>query len=432
MSRAAETVRKLAPGGAWFDIYESGGESFSIRYANSRFHSVTLKENSGTGVRINLNGKTGFSYSNSPGGIETAAALAVENSKYGDTESFQLPGPCAAAFEPYNSSGPGREQAQLMTEAEELISAIRTGYPAVSVDVSVSRAEGISRLTNSSGFDSSYRNSVFSASSGVTMVMADDSKLDVYESFASIKRQPLKRMGERLLQYLEWGSRTHQCRGGSLPVIFTPRAFSQLLSVLLSGLNGKPVHRGISPFAGRLGEQLFSERFSLINNPLLPESPYSYPFDDEGVPASAFPLIEKGVVKNFYVDLKHAALLNIKPTGGASRGYSSLPGPSLSNLSVQPGSSPLADMMKETPYGILADRFIGFGQTNTLEGEFTANMGLAFCVENGEVTGRVKNAMISGNVFELLKGESVFSIETETTGSMILPWVLFPSVAVAV
>ena len=54
---------------------------------------------------------------------------------------------------------------------------------------------------------------------------------------------------------------------------------------------------------------------------------------------------------------------------------------------------------------------------------------MAYLVENGEITGRVKDCMITDKLFSLLAGDFVLSSETETVGSSILPWLLFPEVS---
>jgi PmbA protein len=51
----------------------------------------------------------------------------------------------------------------------------------------------------------------------------------------------------------------------------------------------------------------------------------------------------------------------------------------------------------------LVDQVIGLGQGNTLAGEFSNNVSVGFLVRGGEIVGRVKNTMVAGNVYDLLK-----------------------------
>ena len=208
----------------------------------------------------------------------------------------------------------------------------------------------------------------------------------------------------------------------------SPRAFSRLLGIIASGLDARSVFKGISPFEGRRGEKLFSEKLTIVDDPLVDGSPYSFPFDDEGITARTKNLIAEGTVENFITALKHAERLNIEAMGNASRSYSSLPSPAFSSVIVAPGDTPLADLLKTMPQAILVESFIGLGQSNTLTGEFSANLDLAYMVKKGETVGRVKDCMVKGNLFELLKGDIIISEERELLGSSLVPHLLIPAV----
>ena len=200
------------------------------------------------------------------------------------------------------------------------------------------------------------------------------------------------------------------------------------MGIVASGLNAKAVWKGISPFADKKDTIMFNETFSLYDDPLLDGSPYSYPFDDEGVTAARKTLIDRGKIVNFVTDLKHAQKLNIPALGNGSRGYSSLPAPSFSNTSIDAGRQGVGEIIKSITRGILVDQFIGLGQSNTLTGDFSANLDLAFLIENGEITGRVKDCMIADNLFKLLEGEVIMSLEREQNGSSLMPYMLFPGI----
>jgi predicted Zn-dependent protease len=86
-----QVVNKLSANTGWFDIIEISGVSTPIQFRNNRLHSVTEYQNSGFGVRVSINGKTGFSYTNDASGLMEAADRAEATSKFGDIEDFELP-----------------------------------------------------------------------------------------------------------------------------------------------------------------------------------------------------------------------------------------------------------------------------------------------------------------------------------------------------
>jgi len=95
---------------------------------------------------------------------------------------------------------------------------------------------------------------------------------------------------------------------------------------------------------------------------------------------------------------------------------------------VDGGARRLDSLLAEARGGLLVDQFIGLGQSNTLTGEFKANLDLAYALENGATAGRVKDCMLVGNLFELLASGPVFSRERILYGSTLAPFVLFPAV----
>ena len=70
-------------------------------------------------------------------------------------------------------------------------------------------------------------------------------------------------------------------------------------------------------------------------------------------------------------------------------------------------------MIKNTAQGLLVEDFLGIGQGNPINGEFSVNVSLGYKIENGKIIGRVKDIMLAGNVFEALKDITAISRERE-------------------
>ena len=47
--------------------------------------------------------------------------------------------------------------------------------------------------------------------------------------------------------------------------------------------------------------------------------------------------------------------------------------------------------------------YLGLGQGNPINGEFSVNLFLGYKIENGKLVGRVKDVMLAGNAFDALK-----------------------------
>jgi PmbA protein len=215
-------------------------------------------------------------------------------------------------------------------------------------------------------------------------------------------------------------------------VIFLPSGVgSALISPFIAAFNGKTVFEGASPVGHRSGEKVFDASFSLYDDPTLPFRPSSRPFDDEGVPSQRTPLVEFGVVKSFLYDLQTAGLAGRTSTGSAARGRG-LPSPSPSAFVISPGKTTFEEMVVNIKEGLVVEELMGAEQGNVLGGDFSGNVLLGYKVENGKIVGRVKNTMVSGNIYQLLNKVAAIGSDSRWVGSFLsTPSLFFPSVSVA-
>ena len=400
----------------------------TISFKNNRIYSILNKQNSGFGVRVNIDDKTGFSYSNDTKKLEETINNAIELSPYGETEKFKLP---ANSTEKFKSDDHGSELFNTESEIEKGKNAIDTllkDFPDANIDIGISKSIGTMRLLNSKNFDQSYSSAHYSASISATQILKDGSKVDIWESKSVKDVEEFNDIILRLKEKMTNALNTTKLESGKIPIILTPKALGRVIGIVLTGLNGRSVYKNISPFKDKIGKSIFHKNLTITDDPTLTSSPFSFPFDDEGVKAQKKTVIQNGAIKAFITDLKNAERLNMEATGNGSRGFSSLPSPSFSNVIIQEGNESYKEMIKGLKKGILIDQFIGLGQSNTLTGDFSAALDLAYLVENGEIVGRVKDCMISDNLFNLFKEEIIMSKEVISSGSITAPYILLPSV----
>jgi len=413
----------------WFDLIETSSETMPLQFKNNKFYSIKQKQNHGFGLRINIDDKIGFSYTNNMNSLDQTLSKAIALSKFGEKETFTLIKDDCNYFEPYSEKIKDINLESEVVNIEKIISEITTVFPTALVNFSIGTSFGYERIVNSLGFDNSFRNSYFSASLSVSDVINGEEKISLWDGVSSIYQVEYKQLQNKIIKMLTLAQEKKELQSGRVPVIFTPKAFANLISILLSGLNGKSVYKGVSPFEKKMHEKIFSENFTVMDDPLLKDSPHSFPFDDEGVVAKRKSLINRGVVENFIVDLKYANKLSINPTGNGTRGYAGLPYPSFSNIVIAQGNFSSDELINDISEGILVDQFIGLGQSNTLTGDFSANLDLAYFIKNGKILGRIKDSMISDNIFRLLSHSVEFSNNRESVGSILSPYVFCKDVA---
>jgi PmbA protein len=94
---------------------------------------------------------------------------------------------------------------------------------------------------------------------------------------------------------------------------------------------------------------------------------------------------------------------------------------------------PYNAILKDVREGIVAEQLMGVGQNNPFNGDFSFNLHLGYKIENGEIVGRVKDTMVAGNAFEILKnGISEISKETEwVENSFKCPYVMLEGMTIS-
>ncbi|MDD4874150.1 MAG: metallopeptidase TldD-related protein, partial [Dehalococcoidales bacterium] len=232
---------------------------------------------------------------------------------------------------------------------------------------------------------------------------------------------------------LEWAKEQAEAPDKALPVIFTPNGVaSSLIAPLVSAFNVKTVLEGASPIGNSLGKSVFDSKFRLLDDTTVNYCPGSRPFDDEGVASRRTTLVENGVPSSFYYDLQTAALANTHSTGNGERHGGGLPFPSAGVFVIKPGETSVTDMLADIKEGLVIEYLMGAEQGNVLGGDFAGNVLLGYKIENGKITGRVKNTMVSGNIYQLLKDIAAIGNDSKWIGgSFNTPSFYFPSVSIS-
>ena len=160
------------------------------------------------------------------------------------------------------------------------------------------------------------------------------------------------------------------------------------------------MYRRQSFLVDKVGQQIGSPLITIIDDATMVEGVASRPFDDEGVRSAGVTVVEGGVLKQYICDSYSARRLNLRPTGHASRGYTSIPSVGSSNLYVKNGDTSRADIIKSVKSGLYLSSMFGSGM-NSVTGDFSQGA-TGFWIENGELTYPVQEITIAGNVMKAL------------------------------
>ena len=148
-----------------------------------------------------------------------------------------------------------------------------------------------------------------------------------------------------------------------------------------------------------MGKKIFSDGINIIDDPHRPRGFRSKPFDAEGLPNARRAIAENGVLTTWVLDLSSARQLDLESTGNASRGTSSPPSPSVTNLYMEAGTQTPAELMADIENGFYITELIGMG-INMITGDYSRGA-TGFWIENGEITYPVSEMTVAGNLKDM-------------------------------
>jgi len=392
------------------EVYQVISEETPVSFQANKLKSIQSKQSSSVSLRIIKDGRLGYASASGQADAQKLVDNAVETAQFGMEASFEFPKsagfPEIAVHDKETEDIPISEMIEL---GNQLIDPLIKDTPELLCDGGVSRNSYTLQIMNSAGVKAEYKKTIFGLGVGGTLVRDTDMLFvgDGQDSCRPIR--DVKEIVDAVIKQLEYARNTVPIATKPMTVIFTPDGVSSaFVPSLMSAFNGKTVLQGASPIGDKTGQTVFDKRLSLYDDPLIEYAPHSRPCDDEGVPSQKTALIENGVVRNFLYDLQTAGLAKKISTGSGSRGRGGLMTPSPSAFVFNTGDVTFEEMIADIKEGLVVEQLMGAEQGNILGGDFSGNVLLGYKVENGKLTGRVKNTMVSGNVYKILKDVTSF------------------------
>lgn len=202
-------------------------------------------------------------------------------------------------------------------------------------------------------------------------------------------------------------------------VIFTPDCLGSMLYALIGNyVTDGVLLDGTSLWKDALDTQVVDKRITLSMNPSDSRVVNGEKYTGEGFISQDFDLIKNGVLKQFM----------LSSYGANKVGKTRAPNFSYAMI-MQPGDTPLAELIKNTKKGLLVSRYSG-GAPGT-GGEFSGVAKNSFLIEDGKVTTAVSETMISGNLAGMLKQIVGISKETVEDGTGSLPWLAVDGITIS-
>ena len=196
-----------------------------------------------------------------------------------------------------------------------------------------------------------------------------------------------------------------QLAAGDYEAVFEELAVAEILRIVsITGLGAQSVKEGRSFMAGRIGERVTGEAFTLSDDALDART-LGIPFDVEGTPKQKVLLVEKGVARGPVYDRTSAKAMGARSTGHAADPSRYTPGGHAGNLTMAGGGATREELIGAVNRGVLITRF---HYTNTPDPRAATMTGTTrdgtFLIEDGKITGALANVRYTMSALDLFVG----------------------------
>jgi PmbA protein len=408
------------------EVYSIGYSSSSVSFNDAKLHDIETNFLSGVSLRIIKNGRLGFAYTRNLTDRQELLDNALCSLDGGVEAPYDLPD--AGKTGEIDTCDPAVKNltgADLLEEAKRVCTVLKSRSDGEITAVSFANQESL-RILNSRGADIS-RKSSSAGTYGDIIYPGSGSGIGRYHLAKGFTQMPDFLMDE-MTDLFGKGRETVRADGGKMQVLFMPGSMITLLWRIISGLSGRSLYEKITPAAEKLGQRIFSQKLTITDDPLNDGYPGARSFDDEGVPCRPLTLVDRGVLKGFYYDLKYADKMGVSSTGHGYRSgpwggdpLTAKPGPFPSHLFIKPGAASLARLIAMMDRGIIVEGALGAHSGNIPNGDYSIGVSPGLYVEKGQIAGRIKDAMVTGNIYQTL--DSVVELGDTLSPSFAGAWV---------
>jgi len=405
VERALRTA--LSRGGDWAELFWERHETLQLVLDDQRIEDAITGVDQGAGVRVVSGEQTVYANGNVTDvddimAIAGRAARSVADGS-GLHEAARLvpddlPRPHSVAIDP--RTVPVERKVALLRLANETA---RAHDPRVS-QATVSYAESVQEVlvANSDGAhrtdtrvrvnfavqvvakDGAVLESGFEAVRGTLgfEMLTDDAVRDAAESAA---RRAVLNVG------------AEAAPAGTYTVVLSSEAGGTLIHESVGhGLEADLNLKGLSVYSGRIGEKVASELITVVDDGRDPGRRGTAAMDDEATPTQRTVLIEKGILRTYLSDRKHAEKLGIRRSGNARReSFRHLPICRMTNTMIASGDSDPEAIVRSVKDGIFVKK-MGGGQVDVVSGNFAFEVTECYRIRDGKVTEPLRGATLVG------------------------------------
>jgi PmbA protein len=433
---------EAAQGDEAVEAYAEEGRTTEASALRGEVEGLTFAEQRGVGVRLITGGRLGYAWAADPSldEVRDAVRRARENAALAEPDGFNvLPDaePITAIPELFHAAS-----AEVPTDSKVEL-ALQLERRAVSRDPRVTKidlaqvGDAVSRvaIASTAGVDAEYART--DAWAVVVTLAVEGDETQTGFSYRITRSLDELDVGGISGEAVDRGARmlgAVKPPTAKVPVILDQFAAMSFLGVLAGALNAESVLKGRSLFAAMVGEQVGSERFTLVDDGTVLDGPGASPFDDEGVPSGRTELFTRGTLNGFLHDTYTAARTGEgqRSTGNAKRaGYKSTPGVGTSNFFLDRGETPYPELLRMAEGGVLIQDVSGVHSgANPISGEFSVGA-TGLRIAGGSLGEPLREMTIASTLPDMLKGITSVGDDLRFFSSVGTPSILIGEMTLA-
>ncbi len=434
---------EAAEGDESVEAYAEESRRTDVDALRGEVEGLTFAESRGVGVRLLSGGRLGYAWAAdpSPDEVRQAVARARENAALAAPDEFNLL-PAAEPFEPMPEVFRAA-QADIPTDHKVAL-ALDVERRAVGSDPRVTKVDlaevgdGVSRvaIASTTGMAAEYARTDAWAICVTLAVEGDETQT----GFSYAIARELGEVGWELVVD-EAVERAVRMLGAvkpptaRVPIVLDQFAGMTFLGVLSSALSAEAVLKGRSLFAGKAGEKLGSDLFTLVDDGRVLDGPGACPFDDEGVPSGRTELFTGGVLNGFLHDTYTAGRMGggVRSTGNAQRAsYRGAPDVGTTNFYLEAGDTPVSELYARAEGGVLIQDVSGaHSGANPISGQFSVGATGLRILPGGELGEPLREMTIASTLPEMLAGVTGVGDDLRFFSSVGVPSILIGEMTVA-
>ncbi len=404
----------LKTGGEFAEVFVEDRRGSTLGLDDGRVEDISSGRERGAGIRVVAGNTTGFAHTadlSERGLLKAAeAASGAARSGGGGTREVALSRRRPESPSPVDVLPPGvgkDRKVELLLRADAAARAaggsvrqVKAFYRDSRRQVLVASSEGV--LASDDQVRAQFRVSAVASgdtgmqtgaeSVGATMGFELFDLYDVEELGRSAARRSLRKLQAR------------PAPSGTMPVVIKCGSGGVLFHEACGhGLEADHIVKAVSVFAGKVGEQVAAPSVTLVDDGTMSHEWGAVAIDDEGRPTSRNVLIQDGVLTDYMWDWLRARQQDKDVSAnGRRQSYQHLPMVRMTNTYLLNGGENPDEIVRQTRHGVYVAQ-LGGGQVNTATGDFVFGMTEAYMIEDGQLTGPIRDANLIGNGPQVLR-----------------------------